>query len=580
MVADVVESVRLMEQDEHDFVQRWHYFVGQVRALLPLHGGRMHKSLGDGLMLEFTEANGATRAAFGIQELCRQSNQNLPPDRHMHLRIGAHFAEFVADEHDIYGTDINLTARIATLAGPAEIVVSAPLRDCLTDGLDATIEDLGECHLKHVREPVRAYRVGPAGSAPVVRFRDPVQESQLRPTIVVIPFIARTAEPEHEVLGEVVAEEIIAGLSRCAQVNVISRLSTTALRYRESELPRLRGLLDAESSASYALTGSYRVFGDKITLIAELADLRSGYVVWAETLKTSVGAVLAGEDDLTPEVVRHASMAVARVEAERASSKPLPTLQSATLHMGAITLMHRAGGSEFDRVREMLEHLIERHPRVAAPRAWLAKWHVLRVTRGLAPSDRVTEARALDLTRRALDSDPQCSLAMAVEGFIRCHLTKDLDAAANSYEQALQCNPNDSLAWLFRGVLHAFRGEGTLALADSQRALSLSPLDPMIYFYKSLAASAAFSAQDYRAALEFSQDAFRLNRSHTSSLRVRTMAFSMLGQLDEAYESARQLRLMEPDFSVEKFLRRTPSSTYSIAQVCAQALRAAGIPER
>ena len=111
----------------------------------------------------------------------------------MHLRIGVHVADFVADEQDIYGTDVNMTARIATLAGPGEIVVSAEVRDRLTAGLDADVEDLGECHLKHVEKPVRAYRVGPPGHAPVIQPGNAVR-LDLRPTIAVIPFAMRMAK--------------------------------------------------------------------------------------------------------------------------------------------------------------------------------------------------------------------------------------------------------------------------------------------------------------------------------------------------------------------------------------------------
>lgn len=578
VVVDVVESVLLMERNEHEFIQRWHHFVGQTRELLAKSDGRMHKSLGDGLMLEFAEAHSAIRAAFGIHELCGQSNQDLPADRQMHLRIGAHTAEFVADEHDIYGTDINLTARIATLAGPGEIVVSAPLRDCLTDGLDADIEDLGECHLKHVSEPVHVYRVGPVGHAPVVRLDATVAASLLRPTLIVVPFTARMTAPEHQVLGEILAEEIIAGLSRCAQINVISRLSTTALRHRESELPQLRALIAAGADATYALTGAYRIMGERISLIVELADLRSGHVVWADSLKSTISSVLAGEDEITPEVVSASSMAVARVEAERATSKPLPTLQSATLHMGAVAMMHRAGRSEFERVREMLEHLIERHPRVAGPRAWLAKWHVLRVTRGLAESDGDTAKHALALTHRALDLDSDCSLAMAVEGFVQCHLVKDLDAAAQCFEAALRTNPNDSLAWLFQGVLHAFRNEGAPALADTQRALRLSPLDPLKYYYESLAATAALSARKYDLAMELALKSLRSNQLHSSTLRVLVIAQTKLGLMDQAQLSAQRLRKLEPALTISGYLSRNPSAPYETGKEWAEALRLSGIP--
>ncbi|UUZ69574.1 adenylate/guanylate cyclase domain-containing protein [Polaromonas sp. P1(28)-13] len=209
LVMDVVESVRIMEQDEHDFVRRWQQLVQQAeQQILPLHGGRIVKSLGDGLMLEFASAQGCVKAAFALQHFSDQTNESQPPGSQMHLRMGAHMAEFVADKHDIYGTDVNLTARMATLAGPCELVISADLRDHLTAGLDADIEDLGECHLKHVKEPVRAYRVGQAGHAPVIAATSTAPQ-EFRPTIAVIPFEARSNEPEHFVIGELVADGII-----------------------------------------------------------------------------------------------------------------------------------------------------------------------------------------------------------------------------------------------------------------------------------------------------------------------------------------------------------------------------------
>ncbi|WP_235965170.1 adenylate/guanylate cyclase domain-containing protein [Caenimonas soli] len=579
MVMDVVESVRLMEQDEDDFIRRWQDLVTQAEhRLLPLGGGRLVKSLGDGLMLEFADPLECLKTAFALQDLARQDNQNRPGEQHMYLRVGAHLAEFVVDRHDIYGPDVNLTARVTTLAGPGEIVVTAELRDHLTAGLDADIEDLGDCHLKHVNEPVHVYRVGPAGHAPVASLAGAAAEV-LRPTLIVVPFTARTAEPGNEVLGEILAEEIIAGLSQCAQISVLSRLSTTALRHRQSELPQLRGLIDAGSSASYALTGAYRVLGDHVSLMVELADLRSGHVAWAASLKSTVPAILAGEDEITSQVVSQASTAVARVETERTTSKPLPTLQSATLQMSSITLMHRASRNEFQRVHDMLEHLIERHPRIAAPRAWLAKWHVLQVTRGLAPSDERTTRRALELTRRALDADPNCSLAMAVEGFVKCHLTKDLDGASACYARALQCNPNDSLAWLFSGVLHAFRDAGAAALESSERALALSPLDPMLYFYQSLAASAALTAGRNARAVELATHSLRANASHPSTLRVLTIAQTLQGDLQAAGQSADRLLKLEPAFSVGGFLKRSPGARSASAQTFADALRRAGVPE-
>src|SRR5205814_2755191 len=156
VVVDLVESVRLIEQDEEDTVRRWQTFVGEVvTTLLPQHGGRLVKSLGDGLMVEFEAVPPAIQCALAMQQTIQQSNVGRPSDRWMCLRIGAHVADVIVDEHDIYGSGVNLAARLATLAGPGEIVVSADVRHHLTAGLDADTEDLGECYLKHLQAPVR-----------------------------------------------------------------------------------------------------------------------------------------------------------------------------------------------------------------------------------------------------------------------------------------------------------------------------------------------------------------------------------------------------------------------------------------
>jgi len=572
---DVVESVRIMEQDQDDFVRRWQQLVQQAeQKILPLHDGRIVKSLGDGLMLEFANAQGCAKAAFAMQYFSEQANEDVAPTLQMHLRMGGHVASFVADHHDIYGTDVNLTARFCTLAGPNDIVISAELRDRLVPALDADIEDMGECYLKHVEKPIHAYRIAPPGKNPAV-VNLPVDVTELRPTIAVIPFTARTSDPDDAVLGEILAEEIIAALARTPDLNVISRLSTTSLRGRDTSLPQLQSHLNAD----YVLSGAYRVAGGQLILVAELIEARTGRAIWGESLRSTVQEVLQGEDRITAEVVTQLGAHVVRTEMQRATSRPMPNLESSTLLLGAISLMHRSTRSEFDRVREMLEYLIDRHRRLPTPRAWLAKWHVLQVTRGLSSGGRDETKRALEQTQRALDVDPDCSLALAIEGFVHCHMLKDLDGAAERYESALSVNPNDSLAWLFSGVLHSFRGEGAQALASSEKALTLSPLDPLLYFYQSLAASAALSAGDYKRVIELATASLRSNRSHTSTYRALAVAQALCGDLVAARKTINALLRLEPSFTVTQFLQRSPSGDQPVGRLYADALRMAGLSD-
>jgi class 3 adenylate cyclase len=159
MMLDVVESVRLMERDESGFIQRWRQFVRDARDnVLPASGGRIRKSLGDGLMLEFTDAGQAMQAALALLQVARDGDEAGRPDRRMQLRVAAHVTPYVADELDVYGAGVNLTARLVQLAGPGEIVVSDALQRQL-DPARFALDDLGLRCLRHVSEPVQVFRV-------------------------------------------------------------------------------------------------------------------------------------------------------------------------------------------------------------------------------------------------------------------------------------------------------------------------------------------------------------------------------------------------------------------------------------
>jgi adenylate cyclase len=574
LVVDVAESVRLMEESEEDTVSRWRSFVQHVTtATLPAHGGRLVKSLGDGMLIEFTRVLPAVNAAFAIQRASFAANENVPPGRQMLLRIGMQVSELIADEHDVYGRGVNLAARLSGLAGPGEIVVSAGVRDQLTPMLDAEVEDLGECYLKHIREPVRAYRLGALGPRPVI---EPALEAEaLRPTIAVIPFASRSAAAEHQVLGEVIADDVISGLSHTAELSVISRLSTTAFRARDASLADISGHLNA----GYVLSGAYRCTGEQLVLTVELAEGRSGHVAWADEMKAKISAVVSGASDLVDRIVARASSALIARELERARSQPLPTLESYTLLLGAINLMHRLSLRDFDRARAMLETLVERAPRAAAPNAWLGKWHVLRVWQGWSADPTEEGQRALERTRRALDSDAQCSLALAIDGLVHMNLLKRLDIAEQRYAAALQVNPNESLAWLFKGTLHAFRGEGPLALAGARRALRLSPLDPLRYYYDSLASTAALSAGRYDQAITLAQRSLRANCTHTSTLRALAIAQWQSGRAEDAKKTVGDLLRLEPTLTVRRYRERSPGGAYETGKSWADALRSAGVPD-
>ncbi len=574
VVVDVVESVRLMEQDEAGAVARWQALLDSViRLVLPESGGRLVKSLGDGMMLAFAEPRHAVAASLAIQRECARSEVDVDPRQRIWLRIGAHVGEHVAGSIDVYGHSVNVAARLASLAGPGEVIVSADVRDQVTDTLDAALEDLGDCWLKNLSSPVRAYRVGPPGPMPIVEAVSDV--ASLRPSIAVVPFTGRAVEPDHAVLGEVIAEEVIASLSQTNEIDVISRLSTTALRGRDAR----SGELGALVGASYVLSGSYATAGARVSISASLSETRSGRVVWSDTLRARTDALVWGRDPAIERLVAAASAAVISRELDRAQRQSLPTLETFTLLLSAISLMHRLSTSEFDRARLMLEAVIERAPRQAEPQAWLAKWHVLRVHQGWSPDAKVDVALAQQRIGRALQFDSQCSLALAVQGLVQTSLLGRLDLAQTSYEQAIDINPNDSLAWLLYGMLRAFKGEGDFAVKATRRALRLSPLDPMRYYYDSLAASAATAAGAYAEAIRLAQRSLKANRTHTSTYRALAISQWEFGDELGARETIARLRALDPALTVGIWLSRSPSRDYPIGQRWADVMRHAGLPD-
>jgi adenylate cyclase len=573
LVVDVVESVRLIEQDEEGTISRWLSLVNHVEAdLLAASEGRLVKCLGDGMLLEFSEVRAAASVALAIQHASKRLNFGVPPERQMLLRMGIEISDVIIESRDVYGHGVNLASRLASLAGPDEIVISARVRDQITPALDADVEDLGDCFLKHVRHPVRAYRIGPPGPHPVIEAGFPFGE--LRPTLAVIPFTARDVAPEHHVLGEVLAEEIIRELSRSLDLNVISRLSTTAFRDRQVTLAEINAHLNSD----YILSGVYRVDGQRVRIDAELAEAKSAHIVWARRFAHQIAGILSGEQELIGQVVEDVSAAVVSHELQRAGSQPLPTLKSYTLLLVAIALMHRLSPHAFEQARHLLHTLIDRATRQPIPLAWLANWHVLRVQQGWSPNQHQDSRMALECTRRALDSDPNCSLALAIDGFVHTNLLKRLDIAQERYDLALAANPNNSLAWLLKGTLHAFMDKGDKAVEYTEMALKLSPLDPHRYFYDSLAATAHLTAGNYERALDLARRSLRANRSHTSTLRVMTVAQWQIGLREEARRTAQELLKLEPGLTISRYLRRAPSASYEIGKKVAHVLRKAGVP--
>lgn len=575
VVADVVESVRLMQAHEADVIDRWRRFVNEVRVdLLPLHGGRLVKSLGDGMLLEFDNVPSAVATALEMQRRIVPYNAGRDADAAMLLRIGLHAADVVVDELDVYGVGVNLAARLAGLAEPGGIVASAEVRDQLVPGLSAEVEDLGDCYLKHMAQPQRAFRIGPAGLANPHPVAQP--SAALAPCIAVIPLAGKGVDPALSgMFGELIADGVIAVLSRDAGLRVISRLSTTLLKGIDDPGHAVRQHL----GASYVLSGSCMAHGGQLRVMVELADTRTQSVVWAERLVVPCAELFNDDSSLVHDLAAGAHMAMLQVEIQRVRTQAFPNLDSFSLLMGSISLLHRASTADFQRAHDALAALVERAPRQSTPYAWKAMWHFLRLIRGVSPNPVEDRQRAQQDADRALDNDGSSAIAMTLKGLVVGFLNRDLAQAEALYEQALALNPNESLAWLFTCTLRSWQGRGAESAWAGERALELSPLDPLRYYFDSLAAAGMLADHRYERAIELCRRSLRANRLHTATHRVLIIAQMLSGDESGARQTATTLLDMEPQFTVSAFSERYPGQAAPHAAGYAQALRSAGIPQ-
>lgn len=583
LFVDVVHSVRLTELDEEDLVRRWHDFVEATRREdIPRHRGRWVKSVGDGMLVEFESAQDAVHCALDMQARIERSEITVPPERAIRLRSAINFGEVFRDDLDLYGKAVNLGARLRDIAAAREIIISAAVRDLLADGSgvaieelgEFTMEDLGEHKLKGVEKHVRAFRAWRADTVPPAGINR-IRRTGDRPSIAVLPFRNMSREPAFDFLGDVIADDLIADLSRLTDLFVISRLSTTAFRARSYE-PRN---VAQELGVRYVLWGSVCAMGAHLALTVELSDAESGHVMWSDRpFKGSLADIFGLQEELSRQIARDVVPHILNREFQRVRAKRPDNLTAYEKMLRAIDHLHRTSPEDMKEARRMLDEAIAADPGYAAPRAWLARLHVLWVGQGWS-TDREGDTREANRrAEEAIERDRTDPWSVAVRGLVVAYLNKDLEAAIDCYDRAVRLNRSAALAWVWRSSALAWLGRGEEAVESSKRALELSPLDPHKYYFNSIAGTAHAVAGKYEEAIALCQSSLRENRMFVSAQRVLTISLALAGRLEEAKRAKEELMKLEPNLTVSGWRRRYPGSASEHAERFCEALAMAGIP--
>jgi class 3 adenylate cyclase/TolB-like protein/tetratricopeptide (TPR) repeat protein len=577
LVADVVGYTRLMEAAELETHARYRTLrVGVGDPTIAFYRGAIVKNTGDGFIAVFESPLDALHCAVALQREMGAHEASRTPERRIAFRIGLHWEPVIFDLNDVYGGGVNLAARLQSIAPAGGVVVSAALLQEAGDPGEFPLEDLGHVRLKNLAQPVHAYSFRlPSMERGGGRGISAIAPGWIKlPAIAVLPFRTIAGAAEHAVLGDWLAEEASRSLSRSNLLAVISHWSSRSLNAHPVDMATIRSSLGVD----YCVSGTLRVISDEVVLDADLLETGSGRILWTRQFSGPMASFLSASAEGVSEIVSAVGRAIADDAIAHLSERKLSELEEHRLLLAAVGLMNRSSVRDFTKSRELLEELLRRTPHAAEAHAWHGKWHVFSVFNAWSEDRAKDTQKAIDCTARALDINPESTFALTIDGFVHNNLLRRMDIAATRYNDALRRNPNEPLAWLLKGVLHAFQDQPDEAVNAAEKARRLSPIDPFQYFYETISASVMLSAGRYEEALTFADTSLQRNDWHTSTLRAKITALHFLDRGSEAREVATEYLRRHPDFTVANYLRGHPAADYDLGRRVATALRAAGIP--
>ncbi|MGH6924582.1 MAG: adenylate/guanylate cyclase domain-containing protein, partial [Propylenella sp.] len=469
------------------------------------HRGRIVKTTGDGMLVEFVSVVDAVRCAVDIQRGMVARNAETSAEKRIEFRVGINVGDIINDGGDIYGDGVNLAARLEAMAEPGGIFVSRVVHDQVRDKLSFGFDDLGEQTVKNITHPVGVHRVHLIDddplAKPVVAGPRPEQLSSERPSIAVLPFVNMSGDAEQEYFADGITEDIITGLSKLRWFFVIARNSSFAYKGKAVDVKRAA----RELGVRYVLEGSVRKGGNRVRITAQLIDATTGNHIWADRHDGELSDVFALQDEITKKVVSAIEPRLLEAEGTRLQSRAPGDLGAWDMVLHANSLFWRMTKFEGDAAISILKQAVERYPTYAPAHSMLAFLLLVHGYAGMTLSEKQPQVKeALALANRAVeldDSDPWAHLALGYIAVTR----RRTDEAAGEFQRALDLNPNFAAAHGYFGYALAFDGRSDEAIASLSLAIRMSPHDRQNPVFMAGLAVAHYLANRYDQALEWAR---------------------------------------------------------------------------
>jgi TolB-like protein/class 3 adenylate cyclase len=576
---DIAGYSRLMGTDEEGTLRQLKAHRKElVDPKITEHRGRIVKTTGDGMLVEFVSVVDAVRCAVDIQRGMAERNTEVPVEKRIEFRIGINIGDIIIDGDDIFGDGVNVAARLQALADPGGIMVSGIVHDQVRDKLSFGFEDLGEQAVKNIARPVGVHRVqiSEFHTPTAVKLGTPANMPiSSRPSIAVLPFANMSGDPEQEYFADGIVEEIITALSHMRWLSVIARNSSFTYKGKNVDVKQI----GRDLGVRYVLEGSVRKGGNRLRITGQLIDTATGAHLWADRFDGATEDIFELQDQITAKVLSAIAPKLEQAEIERAKRKPTENLDAYDYFLRGMAGIHQWTKESYDEALRLFYRSIELDPGFASAYGMASWCFVWRKVNGWM-NDRVNEvAEAERLARRAVELGPDDAIALSGGGYALVFVAHDLDNGPAFIERALALNPNLSWALYSGGWTKAFLGEPDAAIKHLSDAMRLSPFDPLGFRAQSGIAFANFLAGRYDEAISWAEKALRERPNNLAAIRELAAASALAGRLPEAQRAMAQLRQIDPTKRVSTVKDWVPLRRPDDLNRLQEGLRKAGLPD-
>src|SRR6267154_587973 len=551
LAADVAGYSRLMgANEEGTLAQLKSIRRALVDPTISAHRGRIVKTTGDGMLVEFASAVDAMRNAFAIQRGMAERNTAVPQDQRIEFRVGIHVDDVIFDENDIFGDGVNIAARLEGIAEPGGIYISDDAYRQVRGKVDIACDDMGPQPLKNIAEPMRAWRVRLTGESPsAAQSGSAVGQSQAlplpdKPSIAVLPFQNMSGDPEQEYFADGIVEDIITALSRVKWFFVIARNSSFTYKSRHVDIRQV----GRELGVRYVLEGSIRKSGNRVRITGQLIEAATGNHVWADKFEGSLEDVFELQDRITETVVAAIEPSLQVAEIRRSSFKPTDNLDAYDLYLRARSAHYAHTRESLDEALRLLNKAITLDPHYAFAKAFGAYLYCLRHGQSWATEEEIDRGGRLAQEALLSSRDEPTTIAFAAHAL--AWLARDYNTALAAMDRAIHLNPNSAHILTRSGWLRVWVSDADRAIPDLLRAIRLSPVDPEIGYPLGGLAYAYLLKDEAEKALEYARRSAREMPRWVLGWCAVAVASIRTGRLNEAQEAARHIRLMSPTCSM------------------------------